>query len=245
MRKFGLIGYPLGHSFSKKYFSDKFVKEGINECDYELYPLTDINQLDNLLEQEPQLEGLNVTIPYKESVILHLDDLSEEAKAIGAVNCIKLQNGRRIGYNTDAFGFHQSIKPFLEPHHDRALILGTGGAAKAVAYVLKKIGIDVIYVSRNPKDPNEVNYAALNDLIIRYHKLIINTTPLGTYPAVDVCPDIPYEFLTPEHFVVDLVYNPEKTLFLQKAESQQAMILNGHTMLVQQAEKSWTIWNNL
>lgn len=243
MRKFGLIGFPLGHSFSKKYFTDKFEKSQITDSVYELYPIEFIDQLEQVLENEPDLEGLNVTIPHKESVIALLDELSDEAQKIGAVNCIQIKGGKRIGHNTDAFGFHQSIKPFLEPQHSRALILGTGGASKAVAYVLGKIGIDYLFVSRDPKEQNALTYPQLNDLAIRHHKLIINTTPLGTYPNVDTCPDIPYEFLTPEHFVVDLVYNPEQTLFMKKAAEQGAMTLNGYPMLQQQAEKSWEIWN--
>lgn len=243
MRKFGLIGYPLGHSFSKKHFSEKFEKLGITDCQYDLFPIDQIDLLDGLLTMHPEIEGLNVTIPYKETVIALLDELSEEATQIGAVNCIKIQNGRRIGHNTDAFGFHQSIKPFLEPRHSRALILGTGGASKAVAYVLGKIGVEYLFVSREAKGGSQLPYEQLNDLAIRYHKLIINTTPLGTYPEVDQCPDIPYDFLTPEHFLVDLVYNPEVSLFLQKGSDKGAMVLNGYPMLQQQAEKSWEIWN--
>ncbi len=244
MRKFGLIGYPLGHSFSKKFFTDKFEKNKITDCAYELYPMADINELAELLAKNAELEGLNVTIPHKESVILLLDDISEEAKAIGAVNCIKRQQNQLIGYNTDAFGFQQSIKPFLEPQHNRALILGTGGAAKAVAYILKKIGIDYLQVSRNPTGERELSYQQLNEMVIKHHTFIINTTPVGTFPNTNECPAIPFEFITPEHFVVDLIYNPEKTLFLEKAEEKGAMILNGHSMLVQQAEKSWEIWNS-
>ncbi len=243
MRKFGLIGYPLGHSFSKKYFTDKFVKNNISGCEYELYPLEDVKQLPQLLADNPKLEGLNVTIPHKEAVIPFLDKLSDEAAQIGAVNCIRIENGLKTGYNTDAFGFHQSIKPFLEPHHSRALILGTGGASKAVAYILGKIGIDYLFVSREAKGSNQISYEQLNELALRYHKFIINTTPLGTYPNMDQCPAIPYEFITAEHFLVDLVYNPEKTLFMQKGEEKGAMILNGYPMLQQQAEKSWEIWN--
>ncbi|MES2629507.1 MAG: shikimate dehydrogenase [Bacteroidota bacterium] len=243
MRKFGLIGYPLGHSFSKKYFTDKFEKLGITDCNYDLYPIEFPDQLENILAAERALEGINVTIPHKETIIALLDELSEEAQAIGAVNCIKITNGIKKGYNTDAFGFHQSIKPFLEPQHDRALILGTGGASKAVAFILQKIGIDYLFVSREAKDPSAVSYSQLNEMAIRQHKFIINTTPLGTYPNLDQSPDIPYEFLTPDHFVVDLVYNPEQTLFMQKAAANGAMTLNGYSMLQQQAEKSWEIWN--
>lgn len=243
MRKFGLIGFPLGHSFSKKYFSDKFEKQGIENCSYELYPIEFADQLEDIISTEPQLEGLNVTIPHKETVIALLDELSDEARQIGAVNCIRIKNGLKTGFNTDAFGFQQSIKPFLEPQHDRALILGTGGASKAVAYVLEKIGIPYLFVSRTGGAENVLRYDQLNEFVIRHHKLIVNTTPLGTYPNVDSFPEIPYEFITPDHFVVDLVYNPEKTVFMQKAADKGAMILNGYPMLQQQAEKSWEIWN--
>ncbi len=244
MRKFGLIGFPLGHSFSKKYFTDKFEKLQITDAEYDLYPIELVEKLDDIIASNPELEGVNVTIPHKETVIALLDDLSDEARQIGAVNCIRIKNGLKTGYNTDAFGFQQSIKPFLEPQHDRALILGTGGASKAVSYVLSKIGIDHLFVSRNPKASNELGYDQLNEMVMRHHKLIINTTPIGTFPSVDQCPDIPYEFMTEGHFAVDLVYNPEKTLFMQKSAEKGAMILNGYPMLQQQAEKSWEIWNS-
>lgn len=243
MREFGLIGFPLGHSFSKKYFTEKFEKAGIKDCNYELYPIEHIDQLDQIIDSNPALEGLNVTIPHKETVIALLDELSPEAAEIGAVNCIAIKNGKRIGYNTDAYGFQQSIKPFLEPIHDRALILGTGGASKAVAHVLKKIGIDFLFVSRNPEGPQEVSYEQVNEFILKHHKFIINTSPVGTFPKVDECPAIPTEFIGPEHFVVDLIYNPEKTQLLQKSQSNGAMILNGLPMLQHQAEKAWEIWN--
>lgn len=243
MREFGLIGFPLGHSFSKKYFTEKFEKAGIKDCSYELYPIEHVDQLDQIIDSNPALEGLNVTIPHKETVIALLDELSPEAAEIGAVNCITIKNGKRIGYNTDAYGFQQSIKPFLEPIHDRALILGTGGASKAVAHVLKKIGIDFLFVSRNPEGPQEVSYEQVNEFILKHHKFIINTSPVGTFPKVDECPAIPTEFIGPEHFVVDLIYNPEKTQLLQKSQSNGAMILNGLPMLQHQAEKAWEIWN--
>lgn len=262
---YGLIGFPLSHSFSKKYFSEKFVKENSNDCEYNLYPIEDINQLPQLITDNPSLCGLNVTIPYKESVIPYLDELDETAKAVGAVNCIKIvtpkskiQNPKSqilIGYNTDVFGFRQSIKPFLEIQHERALILGTGGASKAVAYVLKEIGIECFFVSRSKEQDKRIKnqdsgaktflYEELTDYIISAFKLIVNTTPVGTYPNINVAPEIPYQSLLPSHLLYDLVYNPTETEFLKRGKLQGASTVNGLSMLHQQAEEAWRIWNKL
>ncbi|MES2396833.1 MAG: shikimate dehydrogenase [Bacteroidota bacterium] len=267
---YGLIGFPLSHSFSKKYFTEKFEKENISDCEYNLYPIEDINQLPQLITDNPILCGLNVTIPYKESVIPYLDELDETAKAVGAVNCIKILrdtgHGTRdekdkrfpkspilIGYNTDVFGFRQSIKPFLEIQHERALILGTGGASKAVAYVLKEIGIECFFVSRSKEQESRIKnqdsgaktflYEELTDYIISAFKLIVNTTPVGMYPNINVAPEIPYQSLLPSHLLYDLVYNPIETEFLKRGKLQGASTVNGLSMLHQQAEEAWRIWN--
>jgi shikimate dehydrogenase len=243
--KYGLIGHPLGHSFSKKYFTEKFKKEGI-KAEYHLFDIPDISELPVIMEDK-NLKGLSVTIPYKEAVIPFMDELDESAAKARAVNCIKINNdGEKpfcIGYNTDVYGFKQSLKPFLEQKHHRALILGTGGASKAVQCVLKEIGIDFILVSRNPKGPNGVSYADLNDWAIQSHLLIVNTTPLGMFPNVDGFPPIPYGSIGPNHFLYDLVYNPEETVFLRKAREKGAMALNGLDMLKLQAEKAWEVFN--
>ncbi len=256
---FGLIGYPLSHSFSKKYFTEKFDKENIQNCEYNLFPIEHINQLPLLITNNPILGGLNVTIPYKETVIPFLDELDETASAVGAVNCIKIESSneyqvsRLIGYNTDVFGFRQSIKPFLEIQHERALILGTGGASKAVAYVLKEIGIDCYFVSRNKEKVSSIKnqetrnktflYEELNENMINAFKLIINTSPVGMYPNVNDAPEIPYNFISSSHLLYDLVYNPAETEFLKRGKLQGASTVNGLSMLQQQAEEAWRIWN--
>jgi len=246
MKTYGLIGYPLGHSFSKKYFTEKFEKENVQDCIYNLYPIENIKLFPQLINDNADLLGLNVTIPYKESVLPFLDELDATAKGIGAVNCIKIltdktkttesiRNKKLIGYNTDAFGFRQSIKPFLEKQHERALILGTGGAAKAVAYVLKEIGVECFYVSRI-KNPNAEN-------VMNAFKLIVNSSPVGTYPNIEEAPQIPYQYLSSKHLLYDLVYNPERTEFLKRGKAKGAATVNGLSMLQQQAEEAWRIWN--
>lgn len=240
MKRFGLIGKNIAYSFSEKYFSDKFKTESILGVDYQLFDLNEISKVENLFADK-NLKGFNVTIPYKEQILPYLDELSPEAKAIGAVNCVKISNGKKIGYNTDAFGFEESIRPLLENHHQQALILGDGGAAKAVKFVLEKLNIPFKTVSRRGK----FTYSDLNEFEILTHSVIINCTPLGTYPNLDENPLIPYQFLTENHLAYDLIYNPEKTKFLQKAEEKGAIIKNGYEMLVLQAEKSWEIWNQL
>ena len=242
MRLFGLIGYPLSHSFSKKYFTEKFEKEQLAGCRYELFPITSINELKDLVKTNKDLAGLNVTIPYKEQVIPFLDDSDKVVSQIKACNCISIVKGKLNGYNTDVSGFEQSLKEKLQPHHTKALILGGGGAAKAVEFVLRKLNIVFRYVSRKPS-VHSYSYEQLTVPIITDHPLIINTTPLGMYPSVNEAPQIPYAALTTRHYLFDLVYNPEKTLFLQKGEQQGAIIKNGYEMLVIQAEESWKIWN--
>lgn len=245
MKLFGLIGHPLTHSFSKQYFENKFEKENIVDCSYNLYDIKNISLYKNVFET-PNLIGLNVTIPYKESIIDLLDELDEVAKNIGAVNTIKFNSNTKKtkGYNTDYFGFKNSLKPFLENIHERALILGTGGASKAVAYVLKELNINCLFVSRTPEKGNEIGYNDINEYVIKHHQIIINTTPLGTYPNINDSPNIPYELLTANHLLYDLVYNPEETMFLRKGKEKGAKIINGLQMLKLQAEKSWEIWNS-
>jgi shikimate dehydrogenase len=248
MKKFGLIGYPLGHSFSKGYFADKFKKENIGDCFYENYPLEKIELLNNLIQTEKELYGLNVTIPYKQQVIPLLNELDEEAGKVGAVNCIRIthRSDEEVmlkGFNTDIYGFEVPLLEVLEPHHVKALILGTGGASKAVAYILGKHHIEFSYVSRKPKSRKIFSYGDLTTEIIEEHTVIVNTSPAGMYPNVDSYPDIPYKGVTDRHILYDLVYNPEKTVFLQKGEEKKAIPINGLRMLHLQAERSWEIWN--
>jgi shikimate dehydrogenase len=242
-RLFGLVGYPLVHSFSKGYFAEKFKSMQQHNCKYENFSIPSIEQLPEVILSRPELAGLNVTIPHKESILPFLHELDEVAAVIGAVNCVRIQNGKWKGYNTDAFGFEMSIKPFLENHYERALILGTGGASKAVAFVLRKWGIPFHFVSRTPKGENEMSYAILKQDVMHHFPLIINTTPLGTYPNIDSCAELPYEGLSDKHFLYDLVYNPEETTFLRLGRLAGAKTMNGYAMLVQQAERSWEIWN--
>lgn len=241
MRHFGLIGYPLGHSFSKKYFSEKFIKEGIENTGYENYPITSISDFPNLL-QDHSLNGLNVTIPYKEQVISFLDELSPVVKAIGACNCIKIVDGKKVGYNTDVVGFKSSFQPLLQAHHQKALVLGTGGAAKAVQYVLNELNIPFKMVSRSSQKDGYA-YEELTESIIQEYSIIINTTPLGTFPNVDEAPALPYAAINEQHYLYDLVYNPALTKFLSYGKAAGATIKNGSDMLVLQAEESWRIWN--
>lgn len=246
MQTFGLIGYPLGHSFSQSYFTEKFKKENI-DARYLNFPIPVINELPDLLKKHPYLAGLNVTIPYKQQVIDYLDELDPRAKEIGAVNVIKITWKNKVpylkGYNSDVIGFSRSITPLLKPLHTKALILGTGGASKAVAYALKQLGLLFRFVSRNPNHPSHVSYQALTPEIIKEYKVIINTTPLGMAPDTDVAPPIPYEGITHEHLAFDLIYNPETTLFLNKCANKGAVIKNGLEMLHLQAEAAWEIFN--
>ncbi len=243
MNTYGLIGYPLSHSFSKKYFSEKFERENISDAEYHAFPIEQIELLPQLIKDNPSLRGLSVTIPYKETVIPFLDELNETAKKIGAVNCIKISNGKMIGYNTDAFGFKQSIKPFLASQHERALILGTGGASKAVEYILKEIGINCFFVTRNKTAENQFIYEEVNENMLNAFKLIVNATPLGMFPNINACPAIPYQFITSSHLLYDLIYNPTETEFLKKGKLKGAAAVNGFSMLQHQAEEAWRIWN--
>lgn len=263
MRLFGLIGYPLGHSFSKQYFSEKFKREGILSARYDLFPLENIRELPALLTQNPALCGLNVTIPYKETVLPFLDELDETAREVGAVNCIKiLDNQKLIGYNTDVIGFEKSLWAVegWDKSSGSALILGTGGASKAVAFVLKKLGIPFKFVSRNPSAENEIGYEELTT----YHaplnpkpsplntkrsplntpplSLLVNTTPLGTFPKTEAIPPVPVEIFKSGLFVYDLIYNPAETLLLREAKSRGCLVKNGLEMLELQAEAAWEIW---
>ncbi len=242
MKLYGLIGYPLGHSFSKKYFTEKFEHQSL-ACRFENFPIEHIDLLPEIIEQYPNLEGLCVTIPYKEKVLPFLNDMSPEVTAINACNSIKITNGKLSGYNTDTIGFEKSLIQQLKPYHTDALILGTGGAAKAVAFVLKKLGIAYNIVSRFAQQ-NVITYNSLNNDIIKKSLLIVNASPAGTYPDSDAYPQIPYNAITEKHFLFDLVYNPPKTIFLQKGAEKGAAIQNGFDMLVNQAEASWEIWNN-
>lgn len=242
MRLFGLIGFPLSHSFSKGFFTEKFQREGITDCRYENFPIPAISHFPELWEQHPELEGMNVTIPYKQEVIPFLHHFSAAAKAIGAVNCIRRKNGELTGHNTDVIGFSRSLRPLLQPHHTKALILGAGGAAKAVKYALQEMGIAYTEVSRKYFD-GTIAYEAITPAVMEEHTVIVNTTPLGMYPNVDDAPPIPYEELGNRHLLYDLVYNPAETLFMKKGAERGAAAKNGHEMLILQAEASWEIWN--
>ncbi len=245
-KKYGLIGATVSHSFSKSYFDEKFFREGLRDYHYDLYSLPTIDDLKKLLEENPELEGLNVTIPYKEQVVKLLNEIDPEAKKIGAVNVIKIKDGKLKGFNTDSDAFYETLeKWFPRTKKSKALILGTGGSAKAVQQALKKLSIPYQMVSRD-KSKADYTYEDLdqNGKIIAGVQLIINTTPLGMSPDTNSFPPINYEQLTPEHYVYDLIYNPARTLFLQKAEMRGSHIKNGLEMLHVQAEKAWAIWNN-
>lgn len=239
MSLYGLIGYPLTHSFSPAYFTNKFEKEGIDAV-YKAYPLASITELPLLLQEQYQLAGFNVTIPYKQLVMPYLSEMDDAAKVIGAVNCVDMKNGRLKGYNTDYIGFTNSLKPLLRTQHSQALVLGSGGGSKAVTYALQKLGIDYRIVSRTGTD---ITYDTLTDDIVSNHRLIINTTPLGMFPHSDACPRIPYDAVTEQHLLFDLIYNPTETKFLSLGKQRGASIKNGYEMLVTQAEESWRIWN--
>lgn len=260
MKKYGLIGYPLTHSFSKKFFTEKFDREGIEGNSYELFELENLSNFPEFIKANPDLSGLNVTIPHKIGAVFYMNWMDTEAKKVEAINCIKIikesaieaafsgevgfvdQDFRLEGYNTDIYGFENSLKPLLKLQHSKALVLGNGGASRAVRYVLKKLKIPFNVVSRRPK-PTHILYNQVTPEMVKSCKLIINTTPLGTDPDVTAFPPIPYDAITNQHLLYDLIYNPEKTVFLQKGEAQGATIKNGYDMLVLQAEKSWEIWN--
>ena len=246
-RIFGLIGFPLSHSFSKKYFADKFAREGITACHYELFPLESIKDFPNLIADNKQLSGLNVTIPYKQQILPFLDDLSEDARSIGAVNVIQIKDGKLKGFNSDAYGFEWTLRGLLakgisQNAKIQALILGTGGASLAVKFILEKLDIAYQYVSRSKK-PATLTYDEITPELLEAHQLIINCTPLGTFPNVETHPQLPYSAISNHHFFYDLVYNPACTVFLKKAKEKGALVMNGLAMLHLQAEKSWEIWN--
>lgn len=246
MKKFGLIGYPLGHSFSKKYYLEKIHNEQIAGINYDLYPIEDIGLFPQLYQKDTSFAGFNVTIPYKQSVMAYMDELSPEALAMGAVNCVKVSHSDAgpylKGFNTDAYGFEKSLIPQLDRTiHTSALVLGNGGAAQAVLYTLKKLGIGTQLVSRKKSD-NMLTYQELTTELVQNTKLIVNCTPLGTFPNVDECPDIPYGAIGRNHYLYDLIYNPEETLFLKKGRDQGAITKNGYEMLILQAERNWELW---
>lgn len=247
MRKYGLIGYPLGHSFSRQYFSEKFIREAIADCSYNNYPLEKIEYLVDLLEKDKELCGLNVTIPYKRDVIRYLTEIANDASEIGAVNVIKIsrKDGLKTlkGFNTDIFGFRESITPFLNNRSKNALILGTGGASKAVSYVFRQLGISYKHVSIE-KEEGCFGYGDITREIILSIEIIVNSTPVGMYPGINNCPDIPYQYLNKNHLLFDLVYNPEVTLFMKNGKERGCRVTGGLRMLHLQAEKSWSIWND-
>lgn len=245
-RKFGLIGFPLSHSFSSKFFTEKFLNEGIDAA-YLNFELESIEELNHLISAHSDLEGFNVTIPYKEQVIAYLDQIDDAAAQIKAVNTIRIHHsGRQVslhGYNTDIHGFQESIKPLLQQYHHKALVLGTGGASKAVVKALENLGIDAILVSRNPEEKGEISYNDLDEDVMESYKIVVNTTPIGTYPNIEGCPAIPFEWITSRHLLYDLVYNPEVTEFLKQGSERGATIKNGLEMLHLQALAAWEIWN--
>ena len=238
MKTYGLIGKNISYSFSRNYFNNKFNNEDISNCQYINFDVDNLSKLNNIFNTENH--GFNVTIPYKEAIIPYLDSLDFHAEKIGAVNTINIENGKKIGFNTDWIGFKKSIEPLLKPHHTKALILGTGGASKAVIYALDQLQIETLIVSRNGK----TSYEDLSEEIVQNHTIIINCTPVGTFPNVDSAPEIPYNFITKNHLAFDLIYNPAETLFLKKCKEKGAVVKNGLEMLEIQAEESWKIWNS-
>jgi shikimate dehydrogenase len=244
MKTYGTIGFPLTHSFSRQYFTEKIEREGIPDSAYYSFPLKNIDELPEFLKNNPSLIGLAVTIPYKEKVLQYVTHLSEEVKLIGAANCIKVRANELTAYNTDIIGFEKSFVKNLKPVHKKALVLGTGGASKAVQYVFKKLGIEFLVVSRKGSDTeNLIQYNEINAHIINEYNIIVNATPLGMSPAEDTCPDLPYDCLTTDNYLFDLVYKPAKTLFLQKGEQQGSTAINGFEMLIIQADENWRRWN--
>ena len=244
MKTYGTIGFPLTHSFSKQYFTEKIEKEHIQNSVYNAFPLASISEFPQLLKNNPTLRGLAVTIPYKEKVLEYITHLSEEVKQIGASNCIKVRGNVLTAYNTDIIGFEKSFVKQLKPNHKKALVLGSGGASKAVQYVLKKLGIPFLVVSRNKINTDHIiQYKDVDSAILNQYQIIVNATPLGMSPDEHTCPDLPYHVLTADHYLFDLVYKPAKTLFLQKGEQQGSVIVNGFEMLIIQADENWKRWN--
>jgi shikimate dehydrogenase len=241
---YGLIGYPLTQSFSQKYFRNKFTTENILNSDYLNFSIQTISEFPTILKNNPTLKGLNVTIPYKQQVLKYVDEFNDVVQHCGATNTLKFENGKIKAFNTDVIGFEQSLFPLLQPHHQNALIFGTGGSSKAVAFVLNKLNINFLYVTRNtPNNAHTINYTAVSESLLQTHTLLINCTPSGMTPNEHTFLPIPYSILTPKHILYDLVYNPSKTIFLQKGEQHGAVIKNGYDMLLLQAEASWKIWN--
>ncbi|WP_026763927.1 shikimate dehydrogenase family protein [Sediminibacterium salmoneum] len=244
MHLYGLLGYPLTHSFSQRYFTEKFKEMRLTESHaYQNFAIPSIEQFPQLLNEHPFLKGFNVTIPYKKQIIPFLGEMNDAVREMGACNCVQIKDGKLFGYNTDIIGFEQSLQPFLRPSHSHALILGTGGAAAAVAYVLRKIKIPYLFVSRKEADKT-IQYNQVDAAVLKKHTLIINTSPVGQYPDIAASPDIPYESLGPDHHLFDLIYNPETTRFMELGLQQGATVQNGYKMLVLQAEESWRIWNS-
>ncbi len=241
MDKYGIIGNPLGHSFSKGFFTEKFAREGI-DAEYLNFQIPEIGKLTEVLQENPELRGINVTLPYKTEVIPFLDELSDEAREIGAVNVVQIRNGHLKGFNSDIIGFTRSIQPLLKPHHRKALILGTGGASRAIRVGLTRLGLEWKYVSRTPRE-GMITYEDITAETLREYEVIVNCSPVGMFPKVDECPAIPYEFLTQDNLLYDLVYNPENTLFMKKGALQGAVVKNGLEMLHLQAIASWEFWN--
>ncbi len=245
MDKYGLIGYPLGHSFSMGYFNEKFANEGI-DAEYINFEIPTIEMLPEVLASNPELRGLNVTIPFKERVISYLDTVSPEARAIGAVNCIRVEKKggqvRLKGYNSDVIGFTKSIEPILEKSHRKALVLGTGGASKAVSYGLRSLGLETVSVSRFQR-PGTIQYGQITPEVVREYRVIVNCTPIGMYPDIDSCPDLPYGALGEKNMLYDVIYNPDRTLFMKRGEERGATVKNGLEMLLLQAFANWKIWN--
>jgi len=244
MREYGLIGFPLSHSFSQKYFTEKFVKENIDDAVFNAFSIPAITDLAEILQQHPKLKGFAITIPYKRAVISYLTETSPGVMQTGACNCVKIDGDKLTGFNTDVIGFENSFIKFLKPQHSQALILGTGGAAAAVEFVLEKLQIPYKFVSReaNP-EKNMLGYNNVTEELLQQYPVIINCTPLGTYPKTDEAPPLPYHALTPNNYLFDLVYNPPLTKFLQYGKNKGAIIQNGYEMLVLQAEENWKIWN--
>ncbi|MBT9188926.1 shikimate dehydrogenase family protein [Zobellia russellii] len=239
--RFGLVGKDISYSFSRGYFTQKFADLGLEDHSYENFDFQAIEEIQDVLDNNSDIKGMNVTIPYKQEVMPFLTELDPEAEKIGAVNTIQFSKNGLKGFNTDAYGFKNAMAPFLKPHHTKALILGTGGASKAVAYVLGELGISYVFVSRNP-GKNKISYDQVTEEVLKEHTILVNCTPLGTHPNIEQRPALPYEFITDQHFLFDLIYNPEKTAFLAAGEAKGAQISNGLRMLELQADRSWEIW---
>ncbi len=244
MKLYGLIGFPLVQSFSQPYFRNKFAEENIEDTDYLTFPIETIHLFPEILANHKELLGLNVTIPYKEQVLQYVTHQTAVVKLCGATNCLKIKDNEIIAYNTDVIGFETSLKPLLQKQHSHALILGTGGASKAVAYVLQKLGVKFLFVSRTPQQPNAIAYETIDEALLNQYSVIINASPAGMIPNEHTFPDIPYQFLNSSHLLYDLVYKPAETIFLQNGKKQGAIVKNGFEMLELQAEAAWKIWNS-